>query len=102
MTVASSPCVASEQVSVTLSRRGKLMKNSLDEMLRLPRVCAVTGKSARQIYREIKAAKFPRPVKDGSRSAWLASEIADWQGARIAEGGAAVRRRPRRRSGDRR
>jgi prophage regulatory protein len=77
------------------------MKHSLDEMLRLPRVCAVTGKSARQIYREIKAAKFPRPVKDGSRSAWLASEIADWQRARIAERDTAVGRVPRRRGVDR-
>jgi prophage regulatory protein len=72
------------------------MNQTLDEMLRLPRVCQVTGKSARQIYREIAAAKFPKPVKDGTRSAWLASEIAEWQRARIAERDTVARCVPRR------
>lgn len=56
--------------------------------LRLPEVLEVTGLSRSQAYRLLAAGKFPNKVKLGdsevSGSAWLDTEIAQWQADRVA------------------
>lgn len=38
------------------------------------------------LYRWVNESRFPRPVRLGPRrSAWLSSEVAQWQAARAAE-----------------
>jgi prophage regulatory protein len=44
-----------------------------------------------QRWRLIKAGKFPKPVKVGSRNAWLESEIDQWIADRVAERDSHVR-----------
>jgi prophage regulatory protein len=58
-----------------------------ETFLRISDVQAATGLGRSTIYRLIEQKQFPAPVKVlGPRvSAWLASEIAAWQKARIAE-----------------
>lgn len=52
--------------------------------LRLPEVVQRVGMSRAWIYDEIKAGRFPRPVKIGTRaSAWLASEIDAFLASRV-------------------
>lgn len=53
--------------------------------LRLREVLELTGLSRSQTYRLEAAGKFPRRVKLGeSASAWLDTEIAEWQAERVA------------------
>ena len=53
--------------------------------LRLPEVKRITGLSRSQIYRLEALGQFPRHVKLGpATSAWISTEIAQWQTARIA------------------
>jgi prophage regulatory protein len=50
-----------------------------DRILRLPEVAHVTGTSRSQIYRLVKAGKFPAPVKLGQRSSgWKFHEVQAW------------------------
>ena len=58
-----------------------------EQFLRIGDVQAATGLGRSTIYRLIEQQRFPAPVKVlGPRvSAWLASEVAAWQQARIAE-----------------
>lgn len=49
-----------------------------DRYLKLKRVLEVTDLSRPTIYREIKAGRFPKPVKIGTASRWSANEIADY------------------------
>lgn len=65
----------------------------LDRFLRREEVSRLTGKSCSAIYRDMAEGRFPKAVKIGhgptAAVAWLASEIAAWQRARIAESRAA-------------
>jgi prophage regulatory protein len=83
----------------------------LDRFLRLREVELFAGLKRTQINDLIKAGAFPAPVRlsDGGRAvAWLASELATWQAARIAKRDTTPRRdvmadvrakrRPRRRA----
>lgn len=54
--------------------------------LRLPRVLEVTGMGRATLYAKIATKEFPRPVKLGPKAvAWVESEVADWQAARLAD-----------------
>ena len=54
--------------------------------LRLPEVRRITGLSRSQIYRLQAAGQFPHHVKLGaSASAWVDTEVVQWQADRIAE-----------------
>jgi prophage regulatory protein len=54
--------------------------------LRMPTVRAKTGLSRSKIYEELKEGKFPKPVKLSDRcSAWIESEVEEWQKGKIAE-----------------
>jgi predicted DNA-binding transcriptional regulator AlpA len=57
-----------------------------ETFLRIGDVQAATGLGRSTLYRLIEQKQFPPPVKLGLRaSAWLASEVADWQKQRIAQ-----------------
>jgi prophage regulatory protein len=61
---------------------------TVDTFLRTPEVLAAGGFSRSTLYELMEAGKFPKPVKpdDDSRMVrWLASEVAEWQKARITE-----------------
>ena len=56
----------------------------LKRFLRLPQVEEKTGLKKSTIYSLVATGDFPAPVKLGQRcSAWVESEIEDWQDARI-------------------
>lgn len=44
----------------------------------LPTLCQRIGLSRSNIYQQIQSGKFPKPVKLGRSSRWLASEIHAW------------------------
>jgi len=55
-------------------------------ILRMPAVQEVTGWTRTTVYKNVKAGRFPRPLKLGERSiGWLESEVDAWQAARAAE-----------------
>ena len=55
-------------------------------LLRLPEVQRRTGKSKSDIYREVAAGSFPRPVQLSERArGWVEGEVNAWIAARVAE-----------------
>lgn len=58
-----------------------------DRMLRLPEVVSICKRSRTSIHYDVKAGRFPKPVKIGPRAiAWRESDIQRW----ISEGAAGV------------
>jgi prophage regulatory protein len=58
----------------------------LEKMLRRPEVTAATGLPKSSLYAEIKAGRFPKPVRiRGAAVGWLEPEIIAWQQKRKAE-----------------
>jgi prophage regulatory protein len=56
------------------------------KFLRVNEVSKRTGYSIPHIWRLAREAKFPSPVKLGpNASAWVDSEITDWQDSKVAE-----------------
>ncbi|TGT91378.1 AlpA family phage regulatory protein [Mesorhizobium sp. M8A.F.Ca.ET.161.01.1.1] len=54
----------------------------MDQSFRLPQVIAITGLSRSEIYRQIKAGKFPRQTRRSHKvSVWRASEVIAYQKA---------------------
>ena len=52
----------------------------MSKILLLKEVVARTGKSRTTLWRDVRAGRFPAPVKVGrNRIGWLESEITDWQ-----------------------
>lgn len=47
----------------------------LDRLLPILEVCSTVSRSRASIYRNVKAERFPKTVKSGASSRWLASEI---------------------------
>ena len=69
-----------------------------ERILRRAEVEQATGLPRATIYDKISKGMFPRPIKLGERSVgWLATEITEWQKARVVErdGVAAGERRDR-------
>lgn len=57
----------------------------MSRFLRLAQVIEVTGLTEPTIYRLMANSEFPKSIKIGPRAtAWLESELAEWQQARIA------------------
>lgn len=55
-----------------------------EQLLRLPRVEALTGLKRAQLYSLARSGQFPRPIKIGVRaSAWPASGVQAWIADRI-------------------
>lgn len=63
------------------------------KLLRMPEVEAATGFQRSTIYLFIRTSQFPKPIKLGRASAWLAAEVDAWieqqAAARDAQGRAA-------------
>ena len=54
------------------------------QFLRVRQVTERTGLSRSTIYALAKSGQFPTPIKIGQRaSAWLASDVDDWQKQRV-------------------
>lgn len=49
-----------------------------DTFLRRGQVLERTGQSRSTLYARMAADEFPRPLKDGAVSVWLASEVQAW------------------------
>ena len=63
------------------------MEPKLQQLIRLSELPKYTGLKRTKIAELIKANKFPKPIKlsDAGRAvAWIESEVAAWQAARIA------------------
>jgi prophage regulatory protein len=54
-------------------------------LLRLPQVLAMTGRGRTSTLDDVKAGAFPKPIKCGSASLWLHSEIQEWIAARVRQ-----------------
>ena len=56
------------------------------KLYRMSELVAVVGRCRAAIYKDIRAGRFPRPIKLGPRSsAFLVSEVDQWLVARAAE-----------------
>lgn len=59
---------------------------NINRFLRLPEVCKITGLSKGGIYKLIREAKFPPPVKLTERSSgWPEDLVRQWADARTSE-----------------
>lgn len=56
-----------------------------ERLLRLPAVLELTGRGRTAVLDDVKAGRFPRPIKVGSASMWLHSEVQAWIGERIRQ-----------------
>ena len=56
-----------------------------ERFLRLPAVLELTGRGRTAWLDDVKAGKAPAPIKMGSASAWLLSEVSAWMAERIRE-----------------
>lgn len=54
-------------------------------LLRLPQVLAMTGRGRTSTLDDVKAGTFPKPIKCGSASLWLHSEVQAWIAARVRQ-----------------
>lgn len=55
-----------------------------ERLLPLSAVCAQVGQDRSTVYRRVAERTFPLPIKVGSRSLWVESEVQAWIAARIA------------------
>lgn len=61
-------------------------------LIRLPEVLHRVGWSRSQLYKQIDAGLFPRPIKLSERTvAWVESDLDDWIEARLVAAGRATR-----------
>ena len=51
------------------------MGEATEMLLRMPEVCRRTGRTRDQVYRDIRAGLFHAPLKRGTQSIWVASEV---------------------------
>lgn len=49
-----------------------------ESLLKLPAVMAQTGLGRTRIYMLMREGRFPRPIKVGATSLWVASEVNAW------------------------
>ena len=55
-----------------------------ERLLRLPQVLALTGRGRTTTLDEVRAGRFPRPIKVGGAALWLESEVQAWIADRVA------------------
>jgi predicted DNA-binding transcriptional regulator AlpA len=60
------------------------------QFLKLAEVLKITSISKPQVYRLIASGDFPPPVKVGTSSRWVESEVRVWMQARMAARGEAA------------
>ena len=56
-----------------------------EHLLRLPRVLELTGRGRTATLDDVKAGRFPKPIKIGAASMWLQSEVQAWIAARVRD-----------------
>lgn len=86
------PCFRHGPPETSTFRRWSLMNfypNQPDRFLGMQAVKALAALGKTRIYAEIKAGRFPKPVKLGRKSVWPESEVRAWIEARKAERSAA-------------
>lgn len=54
-----------------------------DRLLRLPQVMAMTGRGRTATLDDVKAGRFPAPVKAGRATLWAESEVQTWIAERL-------------------
>jgi prophage regulatory protein len=54
-----------------------------DRLLRLPAVLDMTGRGRTSTLEDVKAGRFPQPIKAGRATLWSEAEIQIWIGERI-------------------
>ncbi len=54
-------------------------------LIPLSEVMRLTGRGRSNIYASQRAGTFPTPIKDGSSSRWVLSEVESWIRSRVAE-----------------
>lgn len=54
-----------------------------DKLVRLPVVLALTGRGRTVTLDDVKAGRFPAPIKIGRATLWAESEIHEWIAERI-------------------
>jgi len=54
-----------------------------DKLLRLPAVLALTGRGRTVTLDDVKAGRFPAPIKVGRATLWAETEVQDWIADRI-------------------
>jgi prophage regulatory protein len=54
-----------------------------ERLLRLPAVLELTGRGRTAVLDDVKAGRFPRPIKVGAASMWLHSECQAWIAERV-------------------
>lgn len=56
-----------------------------DRFLRLTAVMEMTGRSRTSTLDDVRAGKFPQPVKLGGVTVWLESEVQAWMAERVRQ-----------------
>lgn len=56
-----------------------------ERLLRLPQVLALTGRGRTSTLDDVKAGRFPKPVKVGAATLWLHSEVQAWIAERVRQ-----------------
>jgi prophage regulatory protein len=56
-----------------------------EKLLRLPAVLELTGRGRTAVLDDVKAGRFPKPIKVGAASMFLLSEVQAWIADRIRE-----------------
>ena len=56
-----------------------------ERFLRLPRVLELTGRGRTATLDDVKAGRFPKPIKVGAASMYLESEVYAWIAARVRD-----------------
>lgn len=53
--------------------------------MRLPAVLELTGRGRTATLDDVKAGRFPKPIKVGAASMWLQSEVQAWIAERVRQ-----------------
>jgi prophage regulatory protein len=56
-----------------------------ERLLRLPLVLELTARGRTATLDDVKAGRFPKPIKVGAASMWLQSEVHAWIAARVRD-----------------
>ena len=56
-----------------------------ERLLRLPLVLQITGRGRTATLDDVRAGRFPKPIKVGTASLWVASEVQAWIAARMQD-----------------
>lgn len=59
-------------------------ERTVNKLIRIAEVMSMTGKGRTLLYAAVKTGNFPAPIKDGSASLWVESEVQQWIADRIA------------------